>query len=80
MSLTQTVAQQPEAKPQDETAAGFHQSWFPLALAGELGCGQVVGRDFLGTRVILYRDAAGKAVVQSAFCPHLAPISRWARW
>ena len=61
MSLTQTVAQQPEAKPQDETAAGFHQSWFPLALAGELGCGQVMGRDFLGTRVILYRDAAGKA-------------------
>lgn len=71
MSLTQTVAEQSVAKPQDETAAGFHQSWFPLALADELGCGQVMGRDFLGTRVILYRDAAGKAVVQSAFCPHL---------
>jgi len=62
------------AKQQDETgpaAAGFHQSWFPLALARELGRGQVIGRDFLGTRVVLYRDATGTAVVQSAYCPHL---------
>ena len=66
MSTTETLAKQ-----QDETAAGFHQSWFPLALAGEVGSGQVMGRDFLGTRVILYRDATGRAVVQSAFCPHL---------
>lgn len=66
MSTTETLAKQ-----QDETAAGFHQSWFPLALASELGSGQVMGRDFLGTRVILYRDATGRAVVQSAFCPHL---------
>jgi phenylpropionate dioxygenase-like ring-hydroxylating dioxygenase large terminal subunit len=66
MSATETLAKQ-----QDETAAGFHQSWFPLALASELGSGQVMGRDFLGTRVILYRDATGRALVQSAFCPHL---------
>ena len=66
MSTTETLAKQ-----QDETAAGFHQSWFPLALASELGSGQVMGRDFLGTRVILYRAATGRAVVQSAFCPHL---------
>jgi len=57
--------------PQDEGAAGFHQSWFPLALASEVVPGQVVGRDFLGTRVIVYRDRDGKVVVQSAFCPHL---------
>jgi phenylpropionate dioxygenase-like ring-hydroxylating dioxygenase large terminal subunit len=66
MSATETLAKQ-----HDETAAGFHQSWFPLALASELGSGQVMGRDFLGTRVILYRDASGQALVQSAFCPHL---------
>ena len=71
MSATQTPALESLEKQQDETAAGFHQSWFPLALASELGSGQVMGRDFLGTRVILYRDATGKAVVQSAFCPHL---------
>ena len=66
MSATETLAKQ-----QDETAAGFHQSWFPLALASDLGPGQVLGRDVLGTRVILYRDATGQALVQSAFCPHL---------
>ena len=51
--------------------AGFHQSWFPLVLARELPRGELLGRDFLGTRVVLYRDGAGRAVVQSAFCPHL---------
>jgi len=66
MSASETLAKQ-----QDDTAAGFHQSWFPLALASELGRDQVMGRDFLGTRVILYRDEAGKALVQSAYCPHL---------
>ena len=52
-------------------AEGFHQSWFPVALAGDIGPGRATGRDFLGTRVVVYRDAAGKAVVQGAYCPHL---------
>jgi nitrite reductase/ring-hydroxylating ferredoxin subunit len=60
-----------ERRQQDEATAGFHQSWFPLALADDVKSGQVVGRDFLGTRVILYRDVSGRAVVQGAFCPHL---------
>ncbi len=59
-----------EPKATQETG-GFHQSWFPLALAREVPAGQVVGRDFLGTRVILYRGAAGSVVIQSAYCPHL---------
>jgi len=54
-----------------ESDAGFHQSWFPLAVARELGSRQIMGRDFLGTRVILYRDGAGRVLVQSGFCPHL---------
>ena len=49
----------------------FHQSWFPLALGRELAEGQIIGRDFLGTRVVLWRDPDGKALVQSAYCPHL---------
>lgn len=65
MSVAQTSAKQ------TAEAAGFHQSWFPLALAREVGRGHVMGRDFLGTRVIVYRDSAGRAVVQSAYCPHL---------
>src|SRR5499433_4478598 len=66
MSAPQTLTKQ-----QEDTAEGFHQSWFPLALAREIVPGQVMGRDFLGTRVIVYRGADGRAVVQSAFCPHL---------
>ncbi len=31
----------------------------------------MVGVDFLGTRVIVYRDGAGRPVVQGAYCPHL---------
>src|SRR5262245_58904074 len=55
----------------DEATLGFHQSWFPVALARDLDQGQVLGRDVLGTRVVVYRDAAGRAVVQGAYCPHL---------
>ena len=50
---------------------GFHQSWFPVALARELETGVVLGVDVLGTRVVVYRGATGKPVVQSAWCPHL---------
>src|SRR5271163_2717295 len=53
------------------TEAGFHRCWYPVALGGELASGSVIGRDFLGTRVVVYRDAAGNPVVQSAWCPHL---------
>lgn len=52
-------------------AGGYHQSWFPVALASEVVAGRPVGRDVLGTRVVIYRDAAGRAVVQGAYCPHL---------
>jgi phenylpropionate dioxygenase-like ring-hydroxylating dioxygenase large terminal subunit len=54
-----------------ETPKSFHQCWYPLGLTSEVPAGQVVGCDFLGTRVVLYRDATGKIVVQSAWCPHL---------
>ncbi len=49
----------------------FHQTWYPVALASEIDGGALKGQDLLGTRVIVYRDAQGKAVVQSAWCPHL---------
>jgi phenylpropionate dioxygenase-like ring-hydroxylating dioxygenase large terminal subunit len=61
----------PIGQSASETARGFHQCWYPLALASECMAGQVVGRDFLGTRVVIYRNAADEIVVQSAWCPHL---------
>jgi phenylpropionate dioxygenase-like ring-hydroxylating dioxygenase large terminal subunit len=49
----------------------YYQTWYPVHLARELKPGQIVGKEFLGTRVILYRDPRGRAVVQSAYCPHV---------
>lgn len=49
----------------------YHQGWYPLALSSEITNGALIGSDFLGGRVVLYRDSAGKPVVQSAYCPHL---------
>ena len=68
MSTTETLAR---LQADEATTAGFHQSWFPLALASDLAPGRAIARDVLGTRVVLYRDAAGRAVVQGAYCPHL---------
>ncbi|HTR83113.1 MAG TPA: Rieske (2Fe-2S) protein [Reyranella sp.] len=51
--------------------AGYHRCWYPVCLASDLETGALVGRDILGTRVVVYRDPAGKPVVQSAWCPHL---------
>jgi nitrite reductase/ring-hydroxylating ferredoxin subunit len=54
-----------------ENNGTYLQNWNPLLLASELPAGKIVGKDFLGTRVIVYRDADGKPVVQSAYCPHV---------
>jgi len=51
--------------------SGFHRSWFPVGLASDLDNGAVIGVDFLGTRIVAYRNAGGRAVVQRAWCPHL---------
>jgi nitrite reductase/ring-hydroxylating ferredoxin subunit len=52
-------------------ADAFHQTWYPVALAAELGRDSLLGQDFLGSRVVVYRDPDGRPVVQSAWCPHL---------
>ncbi|MGD9812481.1 MAG: Rieske 2Fe-2S domain-containing protein, partial [Sphingobium sp.] len=49
----------------------FLQNWNPLMLASDLPEGKIVGAEFLGSRVIIYRDKAGAPVVQTAYCPHL---------
>jgi nitrite reductase/ring-hydroxylating ferredoxin subunit len=67
MSVT---AADPRRAEQDESAA-YHRCWFPVALATEVPAGQIVGCDFLGTRVVCYRDPDGRALVQGAYCPHL---------
>jgi phenylpropionate dioxygenase-like ring-hydroxylating dioxygenase large terminal subunit len=55
----------------DDARQAFPQSWYPMALAHEVTSTKLLGVDFLGTRVIVYRDADGRPVVQGAYCPHL---------
>lgn len=49
----------------------FSQSWFPICLSSEVEKGQVIGRDFLDGRVVVFRGESGEARVMSAYCPHL---------
>jgi phenylpropionate dioxygenase-like ring-hydroxylating dioxygenase large terminal subunit len=51
--------------------AGHHRCWYAVCRAADLGTGEPLGREFLGTRVVAWRDADGRPIVQSAFCPHL---------
>jgi len=51
--------------------AGYHRCWYPVCLARDLREGVLIGKNILGTRVVAYRDPAGRPVVQSAWCPHL---------
>ncbi len=55
--------------PQGE--GGFSESWYVVALSDEVAPGQVVGKDFLHGRVVVYRGADGVARVRSAYCRHL---------
>jgi nitrite reductase/ring-hydroxylating ferredoxin subunit len=66
-----TTARRTDRAGRRAEAAGYHRSWFPVALASEVVSDRPVGRDVLGTRVVIYRDADGRAVVQGAYCPHL---------
>ena len=49
----------------------YSQTWYPICLSTELGENEIVGREFLGGRVIAFRDANGDVSVTSAFCAHL---------
>ena len=72
-----TIAVTPVRTESDET---YYQCWYPVCLGSEVGADTLAGVDILGTRVIVYRDPVGKAVVQSAWCPHLgADLSQGTR-
>src|SRR5262245_29454964 len=59
------------ALPAEGSAGLFSQSWFPVALSSELPRGAVIGREFLGGRIAIYRGEDGVARVMSAYCPHM---------
>ena len=65
--MTSTVT----APPAEGDANLWSQTWAPICRSDELPRGAVRGAEWLGGRVVAWRDAAGTAHVQSAFCPHL---------
>jgi phenylpropionate dioxygenase-like ring-hydroxylating dioxygenase large terminal subunit len=52
-------------------APAYDRSWYALGLASEFELGKVIGKPFLGGRVIIFRGEDGKAAVMSAYCAHL---------
>ncbi|MEI2732506.1 MAG: Rieske 2Fe-2S domain-containing protein [Dermatophilaceae bacterium] len=55
----------------------FTQSWFPICRSDEVKAGEVVGRDFLGGRVVVFRPLDAPVQVLSGYCAHLgADLSR----
>jgi phenylpropionate dioxygenase-like ring-hydroxylating dioxygenase large terminal subunit len=49
----------------------FTQSWFATAMSSELAPGQILARDFLDGRIVLFRDGNGRATAMSAYCAHV---------
>ncbi|HEX9773277.1 MAG TPA: Rieske (2Fe-2S) protein [Steroidobacteraceae bacterium] len=49
----------------------YSQSWFAICTSAELQPGTVLGRDFLGGKVVVFRGEDGVARVMSAYCLHV---------
>jgi nitrite reductase/ring-hydroxylating ferredoxin subunit len=49
----------------------YTQSWYPICLSTEVQQEQVIAREFLGGRVIVFRGEDGEASVLSPYCAHM---------
>lgn len=49
----------------------YSQSWYPVCTADEVRSGEVIAREFLGGRIVVYRGESGEATVLSPYCAHL---------
>ena len=61
--------QRPELR--DYASTGYEQCWYPIARSTDVPDEEIIGRDFLDGRVVLYRDSKGSAHVMTAYCPHM---------
>jgi nitrite reductase/ring-hydroxylating ferredoxin subunit len=57
--------------PREGTDDLYSQSWFPICRSNELAVGKVLGREFLGGKVVVYRGADREARVVSSYCVHM---------
>jgi phenylpropionate dioxygenase-like ring-hydroxylating dioxygenase large terminal subunit len=49
----------------------YSQTWYPICMSEEVSSGEVIGREFLGGRVAVFRGENGEASVLSPYCAHL---------
>lgn len=49
----------------------YSQNWYPLCRSGDVAPGQVIGRPFLGGKVVVFRTEDGVAQVTSGYCVHM---------
>jgi len=66
-------------EPALEGTDGYYQNWYPIGFAREVGVGQVVAKDFLDGRVVMYRGASGRVAVLSAYRRHLGAAADFIR-
>jgi nitrite reductase/ring-hydroxylating ferredoxin subunit len=57
--------------PREGDGGLYTQSWYPICLANEVARGEVIDREFLGGRVVVFRGENGRATVLSPYCAHL---------
>jgi phenylpropionate dioxygenase-like ring-hydroxylating dioxygenase large terminal subunit len=74
--LNSASSVEPRARPRakilrEGTDGLFSQTWFPLCRSSDVAPGSVIGREFLGGKVAIYRGADGGARVVSAYCVHM---------
>ncbi|MFI7445638.1 aromatic ring-hydroxylating oxygenase subunit alpha [Nonomuraea indica] len=60
-----------EPLPHEGDDGLYTQSWYPICMAADLTAGKAVGAEFLGGRVVAFRDRSGRPSVVSAYCVHL---------
>lgn len=71
MATQSSRLQMPVTEPLYWEGGAHFQNWYPVCVSKNLPQGKLHSREFLNTRIIIYRDPDGKAVVQSSYCPHL---------
>jgi phenylpropionate dioxygenase-like ring-hydroxylating dioxygenase large terminal subunit len=49
----------------------YSQNWWPVCRSDEVKPGQVIGRDFLGGKIAIYRTEAGEPRVVGGYCVHM---------
>src|SRR5690606_12696574 len=57
--------------PREGEGGLYTQSWFPVCRSDEVPPGTVIGRPFLGGRIIVWRGMDSIARVAGAYCLHV---------